>query len=225
MNLDAVPRQSRSLRQQVAEMLRRAIINGELQAGERLREEVLAEQLQMSRGPIREALRQLEQEGLVASFPYRGTVVAQIWGEEVLQVLIPMRSILEQYALEAALKKLTDKDLEALAHVVDAMAAAAEEGDLARVVDLDLSFHRLLVERSGQFHSLQLWDLLAPRIRGLFYRMGPEHSSLRAIAEQHRALLADLSSSDRERAHAALREHIAEPKLYTRLPWAPDPPA
>ncbi|HST41037.1 MAG TPA: GntR family transcriptional regulator [Conexibacter sp.] len=210
------------MRQQVAETLRNAIIHGELAPGDRLREEDLSEQLDMSRGPIREALRQLEQEGLVASFPYRGTVVAQVWGDEVLQVLVPIRATLELFALTHALRRMEERDFRALEAIVAEMDTAAEAGNLARVVELDMSFHRLIVERSELFHSLQLWEMISPRMRGLFFRMGPHHTSLDAIAQQHRELLAALESGDERRAYATLKEHIAEPRLYEHLPRGPE---
>jgi DNA-binding GntR family transcriptional regulator len=225
LELRAVPRKNRSLRQQVAETLRNAIIHGELAPGDRLREEDLSEQLDMSRGPIREAMRQLEQEGLIASFPYRGTVVAEVWGEEVLAVLVPIRATLELFALTHALRRLDERDFRALAEIVAEMETAAESGNLARVVELDMSFHRLIVERSELFHSLQLWEMISPRMRGLFFRMGPHHTSLEAIAEQHRTLLAALQSGDEARAYETLKEHIAEPRLYAHLPRGPEPAA
>ena len=222
--LEAVPRRSRSLRQQVAETLRRAIVHGQLAPGERLLEEDLAEQFEISRGPVREALRQLEQEGLIASFPYRGTVVVEIGSDEILQVLVPIRATIEQFAFGHAFGKLEEGDLVAMEAIVDEMSAAADAGDLATVVELDMAFHRIIVERSGQFHSLQVWDLIAPRLRGIFYRMGPHHSSLGEIADQHRGLLVELRSGDSERAFTALHDHIEEPNLYGRLPSRPSEP-
>lgn len=217
MEIQAVPRKSRSLRQQVTETLRRAIVHGELQPGERIIEEDLAERMEISRGPIREALRQLEQEGLIVSFPYRGAVVAEVSTEEVLRVLLPIRVTLEEFAVDHALANFDDADLDRLEAIVDQMARAAEQGDLARVVELDMEFHRLVMSVSGQFHCLQLWDLIAPRIRGLFYRMGPKHDSLLAIPAQHRELLEALRSGDTPHAHAVLLEHINDPGLYARL--------
>jgi DNA-binding GntR family transcriptional regulator len=217
-DLQAVPRQNRSLRQQVAETLRRAIVHGDAVPGERLLEEELAEQLGMSRGPVREALRQLEQEGLIASFPYRGTVVVEIGSDEILHVLVPIRATIEQFAYGHAFEKLVEADFDEMRGVVESMSAAASAGDLAGVVELDMAFHRVIVERSGQFHSLQVWDLIAPRLRGVFYRMGQHHPSLDAIVDQHRRLLIELRSADWDRASAALRNHIEEPHLYGRLP-------
>jgi DNA-binding GntR family transcriptional regulator len=208
----------------VAETLRSAIVHGELSPGERLLEEGLAEQLEMSRGPVREALRMLEQEGLIASFPYRGTVVVEIGSDEILQVLVPIRATIEQFAFGHAFERFEDDDFSGLEAIVDAMSAAADAGDLARIVELDMAFHRIIVERSGQFHSLQVWDLVAPRLRGIFYRMGPHHSSLAEIAEEHRGLLAALRSGDPEHAFSALCTHIAEPHLYGQLPPATSSP-
>lgn len=219
--LSPVPRTRRSLREQVAETLRTAIVHGELASGERLVEENLAAQMQVSRGPIREALRQLEQEGLVASFPYRGTVVAELSSAEIVDVIVPIRWTLEQFTLTHALPLMTADDFAELERIVDEMDTAARGDDLAGVVDFDMAFHRLVVERSGQLHSLNLWDMIAPRIRGLFHRMGPHHASLTAIADQHRHLAAALASGDPSRAQRALRDHIAEPELYARLPDKP----
>jgi DNA-binding GntR family transcriptional regulator len=214
----AVPRKSRSLRQHVTETLRRAIVHGELEPGERIIEEDLAERMEISRGPIREALRQLEQEGLVVSFPYRGAVVADFSTVEVMKLLLPIRATLEQFAIDYALENLTPADIDRLATVVADMGEAAERGDLARVVELDMEFHRLTMEVSRQYHCLQLWDLIAPRIRGLFYRMGPKHDSLDEITKQHHELLDALRTGDKKHAHAVLLDHINDPGLYARLP-------
>ncbi len=219
----AVPRKSRSLRQHVTETLRRAIVHGELTPGERIIEEDLAERMEISRGPIREALRQLEQEGLVVSFPYRGAVVADFSTEEVMKLLLPIRAILEEYAIDFALEQLTPADTDRLESVVNAMGEAADRGDLARVVELDMDFHRLTLEVSRQYHCLQLWDLIAPRVRGLFYRMGPKHDSLAEITKQHRELLAALRTGDKRHAHAVLLDHINDPGLYARIPRGPEP--
>src|SRR5437868_2884070 len=82
-------------REAVVEALRGAIMRGDLGDGERLIEDRSARQLQTSRGPVREALRQLEHEGFVVSYPYRGAVVLGVSDEEVREVLVPVRLVLE----------------------------------------------------------------------------------------------------------------------------------
>ena len=91
--------------QQVVEILRSAIIAGRYEPGERLIEATLSSELGTSRGPVREALRQLENEGLVMSFPYRGAVVLGVSDEEVQEVLIPIRLTLERYSFVARARR------------------------------------------------------------------------------------------------------------------------
>jgi len=215
--LRQLPRSSRSLGRQVASTVRDAIVEGRLASGQRLIEEELASQLGVSRGPVRETLQQLEREGLVTSFPNRGSFVAEISVEEIVHVLIPIRETIESFALQHALPKLTDVDFKELAQIVAEMESYGEKRDLARLVDLDLSFHRLLIERSEQQHSLQVWELIAPRIRRIFYLAGPFHAALGDIASEHQTLLDVIREGDLASARDALEAHIAERSLYGEL--------
>src|SRR5215510_4314328 len=102
-------------REQVVDHLREAITVGRLADGDRLIEERIATELQTSRGPVREALRQLEHEGLVVSYPYRGAVVLGVSEEEIQQVLIPIRLTLERFSFMKALEQIDDADFAGLA--------------------------------------------------------------------------------------------------------------
>ncbi len=90
--------------------MREAVITGKFLPGDRLIEEELSQQMGISRGPVREALRQLEQEGLVVSFPYRATEVIGVSDEEVRDVLLPIRLTLERFAFRHALPLLEETD-------------------------------------------------------------------------------------------------------------------
>ena len=94
--------------QQVVEALRNEIIAGHFEPGERLIEATLSQELGTSRGPVREALRQLENEGLVMSVPYKGAVVLGVSDEEVQEVLIPIRLVLERYSFARAVRVAPD---------------------------------------------------------------------------------------------------------------------
>ena len=98
---------------------------GTYEPGERLIEATLSTELGTSRGPVREALRQLENEGLVMSFPYRGAVVLGVSDEEVQEVLIPIRLTLERFSFRKAVGQLTDDDFAELAKQVWLMEQAA----------------------------------------------------------------------------------------------------
>jgi DNA-binding GntR family transcriptional regulator len=216
-----------SRRQRVLESLRGAIIDGRFLPGDRLVEEELCQQLGVSRGPVREALRQLEQEGLVVSFPYRATEVIGVSLAEVRGVLIPIRLTLERFAFRHALPRRTQADMAELEGLVATMAAAGEAGDqapaerraeaLSVIVEADVRFHELVLQRSEQPHCLQIWRAISPRVRAYFYRSGPRHASLAEIAEEHRELLDAMGTGEIERAIAALEPHILVDKLLGSL--------
>jgi DNA-binding GntR family transcriptional regulator len=205
-----------SLRQRVLQMLREAIITGQFQPGNRLVEEELCQQMGISRGPLREALRQLEQEGLVVSFPYRATEVIGVSDEEVRDVLVPIRLTLERFAFRHALPLLSEADFSELAELVRTMRQAGQAGDLARVVEADVKFHELVLGRSNQPHCLQIWRTISPRVRAYFYRCGPRHQALTDIADEHRDLIAAMRTRDIERVLVVLDPHILADTIVGR---------
>lgn len=206
MPSDGVGRSPR--RAQVVAALREAITTGRLEDGERLIEERIARELETSRGPVREALRQLEHEGFVRSYPYRGAVVLGVSDEEVQEVLIPVRLVLESYSFPKAVELMSDADFAELAKQVWVMGDAARTNDLARSVDADMRFHELVLERANQPHTAQVWRSIAPRIRAYFFRYG-RASNLQRIASEHAELLTALQTRDPETILGALERHIA----------------
>ena len=196
--------------QQVVEVLRSAIIMGTYEPGERLIEATISTELGTSRGPVREALRQLENEGLVMSFPYRGAVVLGVSDDEVQEVLIPIRLTLERYSFLHALERITDEDFAELGKQIWLMEQAAHANDLARHVEADLRFHEIVIAASGQTHTVQIWRTIWPRIRAYFYRYG-RGQDLERMVDEHRELLAALQSREPKRVLAVLERHIAVP--------------
>jgi DNA-binding GntR family transcriptional regulator len=208
--VDGVSDRRAPRREAVVEALRDAIMRGELVDGERLIEDKIARELHTSRGPVREALRQLEHEGFVVSFPYRGAVVLGVSDEEVQRVLIPVRLVLEQYTFPLAAGVMTDDEFAELAKEVWQMREAARTSDIARSVEADIRFHELMLERAEQPHTAQIWRLIAPRIRAYFYRYG-RFADLDGIASDHDELLTALQTRDADTINAALEQHIAIP--------------
>jgi DNA-binding GntR family transcriptional regulator len=192
------------------EILRSSIIAGRYEPGERLIEAALSGELGTSRGPVREALRQLESEGLVMSFPYRGAVVLGVSDEEVQEVLIPIRLTLERYSFTHALERITDADFAELGKQVWLMEQAAAANDLAKLVEADLRFHDIVISSSGQTHTVQIWRTIWPRIRAYFFRYG-RGKDLATMVEEHRELLAALQSRDPDLMLEQLERHIAVP--------------
>jgi DNA-binding GntR family transcriptional regulator len=202
-------------RERVLEALREAIVVGRYEDGDRLIEDRIARELSTSRGPVREALRQLEHEGLVVSYPYRGAVVQGVSDEEVHEVLIPIRLTLERFSFTKAVERMAEADYAELAKEVWLMREAAADGDLLRCVEADIRFHEFVLSCSGQPHTTQVWRSIAPRIRAYFFRYG-RRSDLGTIAVEHEQLLGALRSGDRKLMMKALERHIA-----VRTPAAP----
>jgi DNA-binding GntR family transcriptional regulator len=195
-------------RERVVEALREAITLGELTDGQRLIEDQIARQLSTSRGPVREALRQLEHEGLVVSYPYRGAVVLGVSDDEVQHVLIPIRLTLERFSFLKAIERMDEGDFAELAKEVWQMGEAARADDLLRSVEADIRFHQFVLSRSGQPHTLQLWGTIAPRIRAYFFRYGAT-ADLARIASEHSELLAALQTRKPSVVTRALERHIS----------------
>jgi DNA-binding GntR family transcriptional regulator len=195
-------------REQVVEALRDAIATGKFEDGERLIEDKIARELKTSRGPVREALRQLEHEGFVVSYPYRGAVVLGVSDEEVQEVLIPIRLTLERFSFTKAAERMSDADFAELAKEVWLMGEAARTDDLSRSVEADIRFHEIVLAASGRPHTAQVWRSIAPRIRAYFFRYG-RSSDLARISVEHGELLTALQTRDRETILAAIERHIA----------------
>jgi DNA-binding GntR family transcriptional regulator len=197
-----------SRRHRVAQVLREAITSGRLKPGDKLVELDLAAQLGTSRSPVREALRQLENEGLVVSFPYRGTEVMAVSQDEIEHMLVPVRMTVERFAFTRALPLLEQRDLDELQRLVTRMRTAATNADEAQLAELDVRFHEYVIERSGHLHCLQVWRTIEPRVRAYFRRDAARWTTTDNVPHQHEVLLDALRSGDEQRVVTELERHI-----------------
>src|ERR1700726_2398986 len=131
------------------------IFRGELTAGQKLTEQEVAERLGVSRGPVREAFRALADVGLLQIEQNRGAFVRKIDFDEAIEIH-DIYSALEELAARSAARRLSGTQIGELKSLVEAMDAAAESEDLDRYYSLNLSFHRLLVEGSGNRRLLSI---------------------------------------------------------------------
>lgn len=195
-----------SRRHQIADWLREQIVKGGLAPGAQLKQDVLAAHLSTSPGPVREALRQLESEGLVHHIPNRGAFVATVSADELLGVLLPVRLSIEQFAVEKA--SADPAVLAELQRLVALMDDAAAADDLDLLNELDVLFHETIVKSAQSDHAMQLWASVQPRIRMQIHRLARRHESPLAIPEEHRALLHAIKTGGPEARRSALDDHI-----------------
>jgi len=203
LTLDPTPS---SRRAQGLDVLRDAILDGSFGPGEHLKQDRLCTQFGLSAAPVREALRDLESEGLVTHIPRQGVVVCDIAPGELLGLLAPVRLAIEAFALPLAARRMDDATWQRLEGIVAEMGAP--DASLARLNDLDVAFHDTAIAASGSQHSAQLWRSVLPRIRLQFRRLAPLHEDLAEIQDEHRRLLDALRTREDATIAAALEEHI-----------------
>jgi DNA-binding GntR family transcriptional regulator len=201
-------RQRPTLMQQALESIRQAIESGDLKPGERLVETQLAEQMQISRFPIREALRFLEKEGLVETRPFKGTRVARFTPEDIEEIY-SLRSALEELAVRIWVPQGAQKIVARLQSTVRAMEQAAEQDDPDGMVAQDARFHRIVCEAANHQRLLAVWRDLEKQQHMLMRMEKFYYEDLRAYVATHYLVLEALASGDGEQAARAVREHIA----------------
>jgi DNA-binding GntR family transcriptional regulator len=202
------PLPSSSRRQQLVDLLREEIIVGRLAPGDQLKQDVLCRDFAVSPAPVREALRQLESEGLVQHFPNRGMFVTDMTADELVGVLLPVRLAIESYAVVKAVPKLRSERLADLESIVESMKNCALSGDLRTINELDVRFHELTVEASGSAQALQLWRAVQPRIRALIYQLAPRHRELDEIVAEHQLLLETIRTGSVAVLRRVLDDHV-----------------
>ena len=188
--------------------IKTAIIKGDLPPGERLLETEIASQMGISRGPVREAIRQLDQEGLTYSHPHRGTIVLEMDSEETEKVFVPTRRIIEGYVAPNAYQYLTDEDHRYLESLVDQMAFADEENNFYQLTDLDIRFHSYIIERAASPTICALWNNIKTRIHYRLLFQGIVKDSLHIVANEHREYLQCIREHDVEKIMLHLQSHI-----------------
>ncbi len=195
------------LRDVVFQTLRRAILKGELEPGERLMEVALANKMGVSRTPIREAIRKLELEGLVIMIPRKGAEVASITEKDLTDVL-EVRSSLEKLAIELAAERIADEDIERLKVACKDFEEALGDPDVTVGAEKDVAFHDVIYEAT---HNARLIQILN-NLREQMYRYRLEYlkdpASHPQLVREHQELVEALSARNKEAASAVMQNHI-----------------
>jgi DNA-binding GntR family transcriptional regulator len=187
------------------EVLRSSIVDADFKPGQRLYLDQLAERLQMSETPVREALRQLAAEGLVSFLPHRGVMVAEVSADEARD-LFAIRQALETLAVRLAIPKLTSGDVRSLQALQRKLVSAAKRDDLAAFQRLNREFHVFLYERAGNQRLYEFLSILWAKIPADMLFVAP-HLKEATVAD-HAALLAAIVDRDKERAERLMSDHI-----------------
>ncbi len=192
------------IREQIANQIRTDVIAGEMEPGQRLREESLAERFGVSRGPIRDVLLQLTKEGLLVSKRNCGVTVNEMLSPNTQNLMITLRKNIETFAFQMLEGKLDEDDFEQLESLLDAMQRALTTEHFTEAAEIDLEFHRYLLDKAGGDELVNLWTPMVLRMRMNYQRVcSPEQSM-----QEHLDILQALKDGDFKKAIKLLETHI-----------------
>ena len=201
---DIIPIEQTPLRTQIADMLRGAIITGKLRPGTVLVETALAEQMNVSRAPIREAIQILENDGLVETAAYKGKRVKPLTAREVSETY-SLRTVFEVMAVRRILER--QAPLDALWTHCHEMAAAAVAGDGEALTVADEAFHKTLIALSDHDLLRASWKSLYLRIHQIMALRNTTQPNLADIAGNHPPIVRALEAGDVDEAVRLISEH------------------
>lgn len=203
----------RPLREIVYEELKRQILIGEITPGTRMMEVELAEDMGVSRTPVREAIRKLEKEGLVTIEPRKGAYASNISIKDMVDVL-EVRQGLEAMAAAIASEKISDAQKEELQNAVDQYRAAVESEDVEEIIKYDQKFHMLIVTYSDNKTLTQVFSTvqeLVIRFRYIYY---DDFNRYENMPNEHQEIEEAIMSGDSEKARIAADQHVARLKDF-----------
>ena len=195
------------LREVVCETLRDAVRRGVLQPGERLVEIQLAEDLGVSRTPVREAIRKLEMEGYVIMMPRRGTYVADLSIRDINEVF-EIRTSLESLASGLAAERITEDELEKLQRLLVEIGTHIKNGDMESIVRTDTEFHDLLYQASRNARLVGIISNLREQLTRFRTTSMSYPGRLKATLEEHRNIVEAIAQGDEKAARKAAEHHM-----------------
>jgi DNA-binding GntR family transcriptional regulator len=202
------PVRTSTLRENVAEVLINAVLSGKFKPGDRLNESELGRQLRVSRAPIREALHQLQEQGLVVNQPRRGMFVVSLSDEDVHKINA-LRLILESEALLLCRQHRTPQNERKLVQQIDRMERTGATSAL-EAMRMDLAFHRTIWSQTGNEFLERTLSSLTASLFAYSLVKKPREQQMQMILDSHRPLLEFIQGNRPEKdAHQVIYEHLA----------------
>lgn len=202
-----------TLREQIIDQVRTAIIEGRLKPNDHVTEMALTKQLGVSRTPVREALIVLERERLVVFAPNRGYFV-RVFTEKDIHEIFSLRIALENLAAEIVIHRLNEKDYIHLRQLIEQQAAAIQREDRKGIRSIDMNFHRYLIEASNHDLLIQSWNGIVAQIAALLYIRAdadPDYDENQVMKDHEAILIAYQSGYAAEvaRINRQINERVA----------------
>ncbi|MGN0770211.1 MAG: GntR family transcriptional regulator [Christensenellales bacterium] len=195
---------------QVADYIRNLILTGEFSPDDRIVPGRIAEELNVGRGVIREALIQLEAEGLIRNIPYRGSFVTSLSVEE-LEEICSIRTMLESYAVRKLEGHITEADFDSLRKICCEMKESSNNGYIGDLLKKDSAFHGYFVKKADQGVLYETWDSSSIKMATIFFSMIKGGYNMQSTVENHLQLI--------EKLHISVAVYTDElSKHYLKVP-------
>jgi DNA-binding GntR family transcriptional regulator len=209
MSISIAPVKRESLVEIVLKAIERAILTGELKPGDRLVEARLASEAGISRGPVREAIRQLIGEGVLTNVPLHGTFVSTV-NKRDIEEIYSLRATLEQFAVKEAMLHLKSADIAYLRDIVEQMRKVQLSAPVAQLIELDLCFHEQIYRLSH--HQLLIQSLQHLRRKILMIQVMDKgyEMSRDTLADLHLIIVQAMEAGNPEAAADIIYEHVQE---------------
>jgi DNA-binding GntR family transcriptional regulator len=202
---------NKTLREQVFDHLREEILSSRLSPGQELNELALSAELEVSRGPIREALGWLASEGLVKVTPRHGAIVAELTDEEFVEAY-QVREALETLAIRLAVPRIESAELERLRELHQEMTELVAKDEVKEFFDANAAFHQQIVDSSGNAKLGEHYRLLMAQMGRYLARSLSLRGTIDSSPPEHAAILAAVEAGDADEAARLLANHIEIPQ-------------
>jgi len=202
--------EGRPTAQLIADQLREQIVQGAFRPGEQINESVLATQLHTSRGPVREALQRLCQEGILVSRRNRGVFVLELTTADIKEIYA-VREAVESTAADALLDAGQDpvkRTCQALKDIIRDMAKQVEVSDWQAIARLDMQFHTSFVAGAGNTRLIRIYETLAAESRMCILNLAVAYPRIDVLVQEHQNILDLLEAGDREELYKAIKRHM-----------------
>lgn len=196
-----------SLRERVFQTIRQSILEGKYKPGDTLRESAIANELKVSRTPVREAIRQLQLEGLVRSIPNKETVVCGITEEDVHDIFL-VRDKLEGVAGRLAAERITQEELEKMEEIIELTEFYASKGDLSRLESLDHTFHDAIYNATKSKIIKHVLSDFHTYIQQVRKKSMATPGRVNYLIEEHRAIYEAIKNRDGDKAEELINAHL-----------------
>ncbi|MBR5218222.1 MAG: GntR family transcriptional regulator [Clostridia bacterium] len=202
----------RVFREEIRKAIKEAIFTGQLQPGSRIIETFWAKELGVSQAPVREAIRDLEAQGLIETIPFKGSRV-RLLTEKDIRENYSVRICLESKSLHDAIAMLDDHELSELGSkledILNKMNAYANDGNLQEFTNEDTVFHRTIIEATGNQVLLRLWEQCNMKVWTRYTTL-TDKESLKQLQLSHRKIYSALCARDKKEATETLENHLTE---------------